>query len=219
MVDVGGTHVKLMTNTVKGMRRFDSGKDMTAQKMVDGVLEMAEDWDYDAVSMGYPGRVEEGKPSREPANLAEGWVHFDYEQAFGCPVRILNDAAMQALGKYRGGRMLFLGFGTSVGSTLIANRVIVPLELGLLKLQDGRAFMDRLTKKSLRKRGRKKWSKSVLEAVDIAREIFNPSDIVIGGGNAKEIDPFPKGCRRGSNRDAFAGAMALWESPEHLRAP
>lgn len=209
MVDVGGTNVKLMT-TGKRMRRFASGPRLTARQMVAQALELTSDWKYDVVALGYPGRVIEGRPVENPGNLGNGWVRFDYKKAFGKPVRIINDAVMQALGKYRGGRMMFLGLGTSIGATLIVHHEIMPLNLGTMRYPSGRTFAQRLSKKALKTKGRRTWRKAVYQAVEIVREIFDPADIVIGGGNAKKLKPFPPGCRKGENRDAFAGAKALW---------
>lgn len=211
MIDIGGSNVKLMTNGSKEMRKFPSGRDLTASAMVRGVKAMTEGWDYDVVTIGYPGLVVEGKLVREPLNLSGGWLNFNFAQALGRPVRIINDAAMQALAHYKGGRMLFVGFGTSVGAAIVADGVVVPVELGLIPLSKRHTFMSRLNKEARRYHGHERWQKKVHFAVELLRDVFWPSDTVVGGGNAKHLDPFPEGCRRVANRDAIRGAVRLWE--------
>ncbi len=216
MIDVGGTNVKLMASGHEGRRKVPSGRKLTAEDMVKEVLNATKDWEYEAVSLGYPGHVVDGRPSGEPGNLGSGWVSFDYEAAFKRPVRIINDAAMQALASYREGRMLFLGFGTSVGATVIVDDVIVPLEIGCLRLKSGARFMERLTAKALAREGRRRWLKALNEAVEIMRDLARPTDVVLGGGNAKEIDPLPAGCRRKDNQVAFVGAKRLWDGADFI---
>ncbi len=216
MIDVGGTNVKLMASGHDERRKVPSGRNLTARAMVKEVLDATKDWEYDAVSLGFPGVVVDGSPVAEPLNLGQGWLGFDFEAAFKRPVRIINDAAMQALGSYREGRMLFLGFGTSVGATVIADDVIVPLEIGCLRLKSGWQFMERVSAKAYRREGRGKWLKAVNEVVSQMRDVIKPTDIVLGGGNAKEIDPLPEGCRRRDNRRAFIGATRLWEGTDLL---
>ena len=182
MIDVGGTNIKLMASGHEGRRKVPSGRKLTADDMVKEVLNATKDWEYEAVSLGYPGHVVDGRPSAEPGNLGNGWVSFDYEAAFKRPVRIINDAAMQALASYREGRMLFLGFGTSVGATVIVDDVIVPLETGCLRLKSGARFMERLTARALEREGRRRWLKAVHEAVEIMRDVTRPTDVVLGGG-------------------------------------
>src|SRR5882757_9446520 len=211
MIDVGGTNVKLMASGHEGRRKVPSGRKLTADDMVKEVLNATKDWEYEVIAMGYPGHVVDGKPSDEPGNLGGGWVGYDYEAAFKRPVRIINDAAMQALASYREGRMLFLGFGTSVGATVIVDDVIVPLEIGFLRLKSGKRFIDRLTAEALKIEGKRKWLKAVDEAIEIMRDLTRPTDIVLGGGNAKEIKPLPAGCRRKDNQVAFVGAKRLWD--------
>jgi polyphosphate glucokinase len=172
---------------------------------------LVSDWDYDAVSIGYPGRVGPDGPLAEPGNLADGWVGFDYPDAFGHPVRIVNDAAMQALGAYDGGRMLFLGLGTGLGSALVANHVIVPLELGSLRLRGTRDLFTRLGKQGLQRRGRKAWAASVIDTAQHLRDAFLADYVVLGGGNAERVGELPNHIRRGGNEDAFTGGFRLWE--------
>lgn len=216
MIDVGGTNVKLMASGHEGFRRFSSGRGMTAAKMVEGVLAETADWDYEVISLGFPGLVRDGKIARDPLNLAGGWMKYDFEKAFGKPVRIVNDAAMQALASYESGRLLFLGLGTSVGATLIADDVVVPLEIGIIPLSKSEVFLDRLSKKALDSHGKRRWQKAVNRAVCLLRDIFWPDHFNLGGGNAKHLDPIPEGCVAGSNQDAFRGALRLWPGADML---
>jgi predicted NBD/HSP70 family sugar kinase len=178
--------------------------------MVKGVLEATEDWEYEAVSLGFPGLVREGRVARNPLNLGGGWIDFDFEKSFKRPVRIINDAAMQALATYDTGRLLFLGLGTSVGATVIADDTVVPLEIGIMPLSKSEAFMDRLSKEAMVTGGKRRWQKSVVRAIALLRDIFWPDHFKIGGGNAKYINPLPEGCELGDNQDAFRGALRLW---------
>jgi len=219
MIDVGGTNVKLMASGHEGRRKVPSGSKLTAAQMAKEVLKATEDWDYEAISMGYPSLVSEGRPVREPLNLGGGWLNFDYEKAFGKPVRFINDAAMQALASYSTGRMLFLGFGTSIGATVIVDDVILPFEIGILRLTRRARFMDRLSKEAYKRDGRKLWLRSAYKAIEIMRDVFKPDDIVIGGGNAPQIDPLPKGCRFRDNQAAFAGATRLWPGADMIAEP
>lgn len=219
MLDVGGTNVKMMASGHEGRRKFPSGPKLTAKKMVSEVLKATEDWTYDVITLGYPSLVSDGKPAREPLNLGGGWLNFDYEKAFKKPVRLINDASMQALASYEGGRMLFLGFGTSTGATLIVDDVIIPLEIGMLRLTRRAKFMDRLTKEALAANGEKKWCAWVHEAIEIMRDVFQPDEIVLGGGNAKLIQPVPKGCRSRDNQAAFVGAERIWPGADLLAEP
>jgi predicted NBD/HSP70 family sugar kinase len=216
MIDVGGTNVKLMASGHEGFRKFPSGRALTAAKMVKGVIETTKDWEYDVVSLGFPGLVRNGKVDRNPLNLGGGWVDFDFEKAFKREVRIINDAAMQALASYEAGRFLFLGLGTSVGATLIADDTVVPLEIGMMPLSKSEAFMDRLSKEALTTLGKRRWQKSVTRAIALLRNIFWPDHFQLGGGNAKHIDPVPEGCERGDNQDAFRGALRLWPGADML---
>lgn len=216
MIDVGGTSVKLMVSGHEGSRKFASGRTLTAEKMTQKVLVETKDWDYDVVSLGYPGIVRSGHVSVDPHNLAAGWVGFDFERAFEKPVRVINDAAMQALANYEAGRLLFLGLGTSVGAALIADDTVVPLEIGTIPLSKSEAMFERLGKKALHSHGRQRWQKSVERAVLMLRDIFWPDHFQLGGGNAKYLDPAPEGCVCGSNQDAFHGAERLWPGSDML---
>lgn len=216
MIDVGGTNVKLMASGHEGFRKFPSGRSLTAAKMVKGVLAATEDWEYEGISLGFPGLVREGRVARNPLNLGGGWMDFDFEKAFKRPVRTINDAAMQALATYDSGRLLFLGLGTSVGATVIADDTVVPLEIGIMPLSKSEAFMDRLSKEALDTLGKRRWQKSVMRAVALLRDIFWPDHFKLGGGNAKHIDPLPEGCERGDNQDAFRGAIRLWPGADML---
>lgn len=214
MIDIGGSNVKMMVNGHDEMRKFPSGRTLTARQMVAGVKKATKDWEYDAITMGFPGLVEGGKLVREPLNLSGGWMNFNFAQAFRRPVRIINDAAMQALANYQGGRMLFVGFGTSVGAALVADGVVVPVELGLIPFSRRHTFMSRLSKAARRADGQERWEKAVHRAVALLRDVFWPADTVIGGGNAKHLDPLPAGCRRTSNQEAIRGAVRLWEGAD-----
>ncbi|OAI42531.1 hypothetical protein AYO41_04080 [Verrucomicrobia bacterium SCGC AG-212-E04] len=216
MIDVGGTNVKLMASGHDDRRKVPSGPKLSAKIMVEEVLGATKDWQYEAISLGYPGLVVDGVPVAEPLNLGGGWLGFNFKEAFQRPVRIINDAAMQALASYRDGRMLFLGFGTSVGATVIADDVIVPLEIGCLRLKSGRKFMEQVSAKAYKRDGRRKWLKAVHEVVNQMRDVVKPTDIVLGGGNSKEIEPLPEGCRHRDNRRAFIGARRLWEGTDLL---
>lgn len=211
VIDVGGSHVKILATGQSEERKFESGPAMTPAQMAAGVKSLAEGWDYDVVAIGYPGVVVRDQPATEPYNLAPGWVAFDYRKAFGCPVRILNDAAMQALGGYREGKMLFLGLGTGLGTTLIVDGVVVPMELAHLPYRR-RTFEDYVGERAYERDGRKKWRKRVFDVVERLRAAFVPDDVVIGGGNLRLLDVLPEGCRAGDNANAFAGGFRLWAS-------
>ena len=184
---------------------------MTAQQMVEAVCKLAAGWDYDVVSIGYPGPVVHGKPIAEPANLGSGWVGFDFEKAFGKPVRIVNDAAMQALGSYEGGRMLFLGLGTGLGSALIVDGVLAPMELAHLPFKKGETYEDYVGLRGLKRLGKKHWRKEVVEVVEQLSKALQADSVVLGGGNAKLFDEAPPGARLGDNDNAFRGGFRLWQ--------
>lgn len=209
VIDIGGTNVKISATGQTEVRPTPSGRKLTAARMVERVLELAGDWDYDAVAIGYPGIVGPAGPAREPLNLGPGWVGFDFAAAFGKPVRIINDAAMQALGSYLGGRMLFLGLGTSLGSTLISGRSILPLELGHLPFRRSR-LEDWLSKRGRRKYGKRRWERAVYRAAEMLHQAFAVDYVMFGGGNAKKLRDVPHGCRVGGNRNAFVGGYRLW---------
>ena len=208
-VDVGGSHVKLLVNGGSERRRFVSGKKLTAAQMVEGVLEQAAELDYSVVSVGIPAPVVGGRVVHEPVNLGKGWVAFDYEAAFGKPTKIVNDAAMQALGGYTGGRMLFLGLGTGLGSTMIVDGVLEPMELGHLPFRKA-TFEDYVGERGRDRLGEKRWRKAVLETIDRFVASLEPEYVVLGGGNAKRIGELPAICRIGANQDAFLGGFRLW---------
>ncbi len=219
MIDVGGTSVKLMASGHEGFRKFPSGRTLTAAKMVKGVLTATEDWEYEAITLGFPGIVREGRIARNPLNLAGGWMDFDFEKGLKKPVRIINDAAMQALARYDKGRMLFMGLGTSVGAALIADDTILPLEVGIMRLSKSEGFMDRLSKEALNTLGKARWQKAVNRAVALLRDVFWPDHIALGGGNTRHLEPLPEGCERGDNQDAFRGALRLWPGADMLAEP
>jgi polyphosphate glucokinase len=209
-IDVGGTGLKVLATGQSEPRRQRSGPSMTPQEMVGIVKELAADWPYEAVSIGYPGQVGNHGPRSEPGNLGPGWVGFDFAAAFGRPVRIINDAAMQALGSYDGGRMLFLGLGTGLGSTLIAENVIVPLELGQLAYRDGQLLGDVLGRRGLKRLGKKAWRRAVDRVVLALLAAFLADYVVLGGGSAKKIKNPPGGARLSNNLTAFRGGFRLW---------
>ncbi len=211
VIDVGGTHVKILATGQKEPRKAVSGPKMTARLMVQAVKKLAQGWSYDAVALGYPGPVVHGRPLHEPANLGGGWVGFDFRKAFGHPVRMINDAAMQALGSYKGGRMLFLGLGTGLGSALIVDGVLEPLELAHLPYKKGKTYEDYVGLRGLEHWGKKKWRKNVADVVERLKVGLAAEYVVLGGGNAKLLQELPKGVRLGANENAFAGGFRLWE--------
>jgi polyphosphate glucokinase len=221
VIDVGGSHVKLAATNASEPKRFDSHPAMTPEQLVERVREQTSDWEYDVISLGYPGAVDATGPRAEPGNLGTGWVGFDYERAFGKPVRIINDAVMQALGGYDGGRMLFLGLGTGLGSALITEHVVIPLELGCLRYGNGETLAERVGGEGLERLGKAEWSKAVAETVALLREAMSADYILLGGGNAQHIDPLLPNTRRGGNDDAIKGGMRLWEElvEPHDRRP
>jgi polyphosphate glucokinase len=209
-VDVGGSHVKALASNQSERRRFASSPKLTPQEMVAGTLEAVADWEWDVVSVGVPAPVRDDRPSSEPSNLGEGWVAFDFEAAFGKPTKVMNDAAMQAVGSYRGGRMLFLGLGTGLGTTLIVDGTIVPLEAGHLPYRK-KTFEDYVGEEARLEHGKKRWTKAVLETVALLSAATQPDEIVLGGGGVKELDELPPNCRRGANENAFLGGFRLWD--------
>ena len=202
VVDVGGTHVKLLATGQSEPRKFVSGPTMTAEQMVAGVKQLAGDWNYDVVAIGYPGPVLHGRPVAEPHNLVPGWVGFDYQAAFGCPVKVINDAAMQALGSYKDGKLLFLGLGTGLGSTLIVEGIVEPMELSHLPYRKG-TYEDYVGIRGLERVGKKKWRRYVADVVARLIAALEPDDVVLGGGNVKKLKELPPGCRAGDNANAF----------------
>jgi polyphosphate glucokinase len=211
VADVGGTHVKVLATGEKLAREFPSGPTLTAEQMVAGVKTVAAEWRYEVVSVGYPGPVLHGRPVVEPRHLGQGWVGFDYRKAFGCPVKVINDAAMQALGSYEGGKMLFLGLGTGLGSTLIVDGIVEPMELGHLPYRDG-TFEEYVGLHGLQTHGLTQWRSDVEDVVRRLVAALEPEDVVLGGGNIHQLETLPPGCRPGDNANAFLGGFRLWEA-------
>ncbi|NBX36350.1 MAG: ROK family protein [Planctomycetes bacterium] len=210
-IDIGGTNVKVRVESDPQKRAFPSGPTLTPQQMLDGVKELAKDWEYDAVSIGLPAPIVKNQPARDPVNLGAGWKDFDYDSGFAKPVKLINDAAMQAVGSYEGGRMLFLGLGTGLGSCLIAQHVIIPTELAHMPYKKGGSFEDYVGKKALKKNGRKRWEKNVHKVAEILSAALLPDYVVIGGGNAANLKEIPANCRLGDNANAFLGGFRLWQ--------
>ena len=210
VVDVGGTHVKILATGQKQSREFPSGPTLSAKQMVGGVKKLAGNWKYDAVSIGYPGPVINNRPLTDPWNLGQGWAGFDFEAAFKCPVKVVNDAAMQALGSYKGGKMLFLGLGTGLGSAMIVDGIVEPMELGHLpyKLH---TFEDYVGTRGFARLGETKWRQAVADVVTRLIAALEPEDVVLGGGNVKQLKKLPPGCRAGDNANAFLGGFRLWQ--------
>jgi polyphosphate glucokinase len=218
VIDIGGTNVKLLATGQSEARRFASGPELTAEQMVAGVLQATAGWDYDAVSMGYPGPVLCGRPVSDPVNLGSGWVGFDFAVAFGRPVKVVNDAALQALGSYEGGRMLFLGLGTGLGSAMIADGVIEPMELAHLPFRKA-TFEDYVGIRGLKRLGKKKWRLTVADVVARLTAALEPEYVVLGGGNVKNLKELPPKCRAGDNANAFVGGFRLWEPADKPPVP
>ncbi|MGD1021072.1 MAG: ROK family protein [Verrucomicrobiia bacterium] len=210
VIDIGGAHVKLLATGYKQRVEFPSGPKMTPKKMVVATREATADWKYDAVSIGYPGPVVHGRPVSEPVHLEPGWVGFDFKKALRRPVRIVNDAAMQALGSYQGGRMLFLGLGTGLGSALIVDDVLEPMELGHLPYKNGRTYEDYVGQVGLDRQGKKKWRRQVNEVVQYLKSALQADYVMLGGGNARLLKKLPPGARLGANSNAFQGGYRLW---------
>jgi len=210
VIDVGGTHIKVLVTGQREHRKFNSGPRITPAQMVKGVKQIIRDWKYDAVSIGYPGPVISGKLLHDPQNLGKGWVGFDFQKALGCPVKIVNDAQMQALGSYHGGRMLFLGLGTGLGSAVIVEGVVQPMELAHLPYKKGKTYEDYLGLRGLQRLGKKRWRKHVSDVVKRLTAALEPDYVVLGGGNVKELKRLPPKSEAGSNDNAFLGGFRLW---------
>jgi polyphosphate glucokinase len=217
-VDVGGTHVKILASGQPDKREFASGAQLTPARMVEQVKALAQGWAYDHVSVGYPGPVLHDRPAAEPHNLGKGWLGFDFGRAFGLPTRVINDAAMQALGGYQGGRMLFLGLGTGLGSTFIVDGIVEPLELGHLPYRKA-TYEDYVGLRGLQRHGKKKWRQHVADVVERLAAAMQPDEIVIGGGNAALLKALPPRCRRGDNANAFIGGFRVWNAVPRHRPP
>jgi polyphosphate glucokinase len=209
-IDVGGSHVKVRVSNRRDVRQFESGPLLTAARMVAGVLELVGDWKYDVVSIGYPGIVIHGKIVIEPHNLGRGWVGFDFRRAFGRPTRVINDAAMQAIGSYQGGRMLFLGLGTGLGSAMIVDGVVESMELAHMNYKRGRTYEDDVGDRGRRRLGSKKWRRAVKDVVGTLQTALEADYVVLGGGNARKLKKMPKGARLGNNDFAFLGGFRMW---------
>jgi polyphosphate glucokinase len=211
VIDVGGTHIKLLATGQKVKREFVSGPKLRPANMTRQVNDTVKDWDYDVISMGYPGPVIHGQPFREPHNLGPGWVRFDFKKALNRDVRIINDAAMQALGSYKKGRMLFLGLGTGLGSAMIVDGRLEPMELGHLPYRKGKTYEDYLGVRGLERLGKKKWEHHVLKVVDELRTALGADEVVLGGGNSKRLTKLPLNTRLGDNENAFVGGFRMWD--------
>lgn len=209
-IDVGGSHVKVMTSTGRTKREFESGSKLSAKEMVRKVKALTKDWSFDAISIGYPGPVAGNRPLRDPFNLGKGWKGFDFRKAFGKPTKVVNDALMQALGGYQGGRMLFLGLGTGLGSAMIVDGEPEPMEIGHLDYRKGKTFEDYAGAAGLKRSGKKRWRKHVTEIVKHLTAALEPDYVLIGGGNVEKLGRLPPKSRRGDNADAFAGGFRLW---------
>jgi polyphosphate glucokinase len=219
VVDIGGSHVKILATGHKKKREIVSGPRMTARQMVSTVKKLAQGWAYDVVSVGFPGPVLHDRPVAEPHNLGSGWLEFDFALAFGLPVRVVNDAAMQALGSYRGGKMLFLGLGTGLGSAMIVNGIVEPMELGHLPYKKG-TYEDYVGNPGLDRFGKKRWRKLVEDVVERLVAALEPQDVVIGGGNLIHMNKLPRGCRAGNNANAFVGGFRMWDdAPRTIHRP
>ena len=216
VIDVGGSHVKLLATNKRTPLKLKSGPSLTPKAMVAAVLEATAGWKYDVVSIGYPGPVADNRPTAEPVNLGKGWVRFDYERAFNLPVRMVNDAAMQALGSYDGGRMLFLALGTGLGATLVRNGVVVPLEVAHLPYQKGKSYEDYIGERGLKRLGVERWTEHLTEVVAMLLAALTSDYAVLGGGNVRLLEKLPPKCRRGTNLNAFRGGYQLWKKQTHL---
>lgn len=210
VVDVGGTHVKILATGQDEPREFSSGPEMTVEQMVSGVKELAGDWRYEVISIGYPGQVVGDRVVSEPHNLGPGWVGFDFQSAFGCPVKLVNDASLQALGSYNGGKLLFLGLGTGLGSAMVVEGILLPMELAHLPYKEG-TYEDCVGARGLKRQGKTKWRKEVADVVAYFVAALQPDDVVLGGGNVTKLDELPPGCRAGDNANAFLGGFRVWE--------
>jgi polyphosphate glucokinase len=212
-IDIGGSHVKVMTSRERTKREFESGPDLSAKEMVRQVKALTKDWRFDVVSAGYPGPVARNRVLKEPVNLGTGWKDYDFERAFGCPARVVNDALMQALGSYEGGRMLFLGLGTGLGSAMILDGVFAPMELGHLPYRK-KTFETYVGAAGLKRLGRKKWRNHVDDVIARLTAALQPDYLVLGGGNVDKLDKLPSNTRRGDNENAFIGGFRLWDAPK-----
>ncbi|VIO74230.1 hypothetical protein CI1B_51240 [Bradyrhizobium ivorense] len=212
VIDIGGTHVKVMTDRERVRREFESGPNLSAKEMVRKVKALTKDWSFDVISIGYPGPVVNNRPLREPYNLGRGWAGFNFQKAFARPTKVVNDALMQAIGSYQGGRMLFLGLGTGLGSAMIVDGIFEPMELGHLPYRHGKTFEDYVGAAGLQRRGKKKWRKTVDDVIALLAAALEPDYVVLGGGNAEHVDHPPRNVRFGDNANAFEGGFRLWRT-------
>ncbi len=219
VIDIGGTNVKIAATDMRVPIKIPSGPTMTARQMAADVLEATEGWAYDCISIGYPGPVTHDRPLAEPHNLGAGWIDFPYQKAFGKPIRFINDAAMQALGGYQGGRMLFLGTGTGLGSAMIFDGVVIPLELAHLPYKKGRTYEDCIGLAGLQRQGKKRWRKSVLDIIGLLKAAFVCDSVLLGGGNAKLMRGLPTHVILGANSNAIDGGIKLWQTPATAMVP
>jgi hypothetical protein len=217
VIDVGGTHIKMLMTGQKEPLKIPSGPEMTASKVARLVKEATRGWKYDCVSLGYPGPVINNRPLREPHNLGGGWMGFDFRKAFGCPVKVINDASMQALGSYKGGRMLFLGLGTGLGSAMIVDGALEPMELAHLSYKNGKTYEDYLGLRGLEKLGKKKWRRHVAKITEQLKAALEADYVVLGGGNVKKLKKLPPGARMGNNENAFVGGFRLWQNADSTK--
>lgn len=218
VIDVGGTHVKLLMTGQKEPVKFVSGPTMTASKMVRDVKKIIRDWKFDGITIGYPGPIINGHALREPHNLGGGWVGANFQKDFGHPVKVINDAAMQALGSYKGGKMLFLGLGTGLGSAMISNGILEPMELAHLQYKKGKTYEDYLGIRGLEKYGKKRWRREVFKVTELLKAALQADYVVLGGGNSKKLKQLPPGARLGSNENAFTGGFRLWQPNNPIHA-
>lgn len=214
VIDIGGTNVKMRLSGQEEVRKFPSGPTLTPKDLVEGVTEATKDWSFDGISIGYPGPVVRGQIALEPVNLGRGWEGFDFSANFGKPTRLINDAAMQALGSYQGGRMLFLGLGTGLGTTLIIDGTVAPLEMGHAPYRKKLTFEEWVGTRALKRMGLKRWARIVFDVVARLKQVLIADYVVLGGGNAKKLTDLPAGAILGSNNNAFVGGERLWESEE-----
>jgi len=217
VIDIGGTNVKVWKTNESDKVKFPSGKELTPAKLVEELKRVTAGWAYERASIGYPGDVLHSRPNSEPFNLGAGWTNFDFGQAMGVPVRVMNDACMQALGSYEGGRMLYIGLGTSMGTTFMVDKQIIPLALGHLRF-NGETFEYFLSRKGLELHGAKRWRRAVIEAAELLGQAFMTDYVVLGGGNAKKLEELPKNCRIGGNVNAYLGGLRMWEDVEPVVA-
>lgn len=212
VIDIGGSNIKILASGQAERIKIPSGANFTPEQLVELVLKETSEakWKFEVVTVGFPSSVKQGKIVADPVNLGKGWVGFDFEKAFGCPVKVINDAAMQALGSYQGGKLLFLGFGTGLGTAMVYEHLILPLEGGHLPFRNG-TFESHVGNSNLAQIGKKQWKELVLETIARFQNCFQPDEIVLGGGNSKYLEELPPNCRLGSNKNAFAGGFKLWE--------